>query len=944
MLERERELEGLNSFLAQVRSGRGGAAVIEGAGGLGKTRLLHALREQAGQMGMRVLSARATEFEREFPYGVVRQLLEPMLGTGGAERNADDVPGATPAALAALGLTPTPAGSTQAETDQFSTLHGLYLMAADVSHHQPLLIAVDDAHWTDAPSLRFLAFLTPRLEKLPILLAIATHPPGPDDPGPLVELVADPAVDHVSPRALGPQAGAQLLAGALRDTPEDTFAATCHRLTGGNPFLLVELVRTLVAEGIRPTAASVSAVDDLVPETIARSVLRRLAPLAVSARDLVRAIAVLGDGCEPSRAAALAGLDSKDAAEAIDALRHAEILEGEPPLRFLHPLIRNAIYADFPTAARSREHAAAAALLAQIGDPPERIALHLLATDPAGDGSVSETLCRGARAAMNQGGAQPAIAYLRRALREPPDHDSRAEILETLLAAAARTADVSALAGYESELLDEFATEPAGLMRAAADAGAWLFAAGRPREATRVLEEAIGAADEADDLRLAVALEAQLSLVTRLSPAQARERLARYESRLAEDTPEQHLAHAFHAWWGSLLGEPATKCADLARRALAGGRIFAEAVVPAQAVLVLARADELDAAGRAAEQMVATATARGSITALSGGWSLRAYVALRSGDLRSAHADASQAVETARLHSFVWAVPFFIGWLVDVLIEHDELEAAQRELELSGMAGELPDGYWTGPVLFSRGKLRLAQGRPRESADDLLELRERTKQWEITGNAGSPASGHAARALARLGESEQATALGAEELAKAKRWGTASSIAEATATLGMVTGGESGIELLIDAVRAAERSPARLVHAATLVELGTALRRGNRLVEAREPLRAGLDIARRCAALALARRAAHELEASGEKAPRQTPIGADALTPSEHRVATMAARGMTNRQIAASLFVTIKTVEGHLHATFDKLAIHSRTELPEALGSPGNRNGPSRAV
>jgi len=938
LLERERELGELKALIADVRAGRGRALVIEGAGGVGKTRLSGALRERAAQMGLRVLAGRGSELEREFAYGVVRQLFPPRLGPG-AESGPPAVSEYAPAARSALGLVADSSGSDRGQPELFSTLHGLYLMAADLADQEALLVLVDDAQWADAASLRFLAFLTRRLEELPILLAVATRPPGRDDTGPLVELLADAEVTRVGVGPLSPRAGAQLLASALKDAPDDAFADACHHLTGGNPFLVVELARTLRGEGIAPTAASVSALDDLAPETIARSVLRRLARLPSSARTLARAIAILGDGCESRRACALAGLNTEDGAVGADALRAAEILESEAPLRFLHPLIANTVYVDFPAAARSRAHAAAAALLAEEEEPPERVALHLLATDPAGEVHVSEVLRDGAQTAMDRGAAQLAITYLRRSLREPPPRQTRAEVLEMLLAAAARTADVSALADYEPELYDGLT--PDRLMRLAANLGSWLFAAGRLGEATKTLGEAIDAADQVGDLDLAVALEAQLSLITRLPPTQARKRFARYEGRLTENTKEQHLAQAFHAWWGSLLGEPAGKCADLARLALTDRHIFAEALVPAQAILVLARADELDDAGDAAEQMITTATARGSITTLTSGWSLRAYVALRRGDLRSAEADAHQAVSTARLHSFVGAVPPFIAWLIDVLIERDELDAAQRQLELSDMNGKIADGSWLGPVLLSRGKLRLAQGRARESAEDLLELRARTKSWGITASAGLAAAGYAARALGALGDRERALLLAAEELANVKRWGAASWIADATATLGVVTGGQSGVELLTDATRIAHTSPARLIQAATLIELGSALRRERRLVEARKPLRAGLDIARSCAAVGLSRRAAHELQASGEKAPRYTPIGADALTPTEQRVATLAARGMTNRQIAATLFVTIKTVESHLHATYDKLAIRSRTELPDALNSSTSRDRPS---
>ena len=395
MLEREREVAALEALIADARDGRGRTAVIAGAAGLGKTRLLHRVRGSAADAGMRVLSARATELEREFPYGVVRQLLgREDAGTG--------------------------------ETDDFSTLHSLYLTVADLSHEAPLLIAVDDCQWADAASLRFLAFLAPRIEDLAVFVAIATRPPSAEDPHPLVELRADAAVEHIQLRALGRDAGTQLLASALEGEPDDEFAAACHRVTGGNPFLLVELVRTLDMEEIPPTAASVAAVEELVPAAVAHSVLRRLAPLPPEARAMARAVAVLGDGCDPRHGWALTGLDPGEAADAVDALRGAEILEPEPPLRFLHPLIRKAVYADIPAAARSREHAAAAALLAEDRQPPERIALHLLAVDPARDQWVSKTLYDAARAALEQGAPQSAIAYLRRALSEPPAGDARA--------------------------------------------------------------------------------------------------------------------------------------------------------------------------------------------------------------------------------------------------------------------------------------------------------------------------------------------------------------------------------------------------------------------------------------------------------------------------------------------------------------------------------------
>ena len=149
---------------------------------------------------------------------------------------------------------------------------------------------------------------------------------------------------------------------------------------------------------------------------------------------------------------------------------------------------------------------------------------------------------------------------------------------------------------------------------------------------------------------------------------------------------------------------------------------------------------------------------------------------------------------------------------------------------------------------------------------------------------------------------------------------------------GEIEGGENGLRLLSEAADVLERAPSRLEHARALVELGAALRRSNRRADARGPLRAGLDLADRCGATKLSERARTELRASGARPRREALSGPAALTPSERRIADMAASGLSNPEIAQSLFVTVKTVEGHLSGVYRKLDVRSRTELGDALG------------
>lgn len=918
----------LRAATAAARRGEGGVILFEAPAGLGKTRLLERARRGGVSAGMTTLAARATELEQEFPFGIVRQLFEPLLAGLDHAGRAEVMDGSAATSAPALGN-----ASRSGTTDStLATLYGLYSLAVNVSRRRPLLIALDDAHWADLASLQFLAFLAPRLEHLPILLAVASRPVS-DISKPLMHLTSDPRTRHVHPSPLGPTSTAGLIGSALGEPSDAAFTAACHELTAGNPFLLTELIRALAMEGIRPRSTQISAIHDLVPDTIARSVLVRLASLSDDAQRLARAVAILGDACEHYLVVELTGLSDDSVTAAADDLRYRAILDPDSPLRFLHPLVRKAVYLDIPAGARSREHHRAATLLDKLDCGVARVAIHLLATDPTGSPEVVEALCDAARESLRCGAPEPAVAYLRRALAEPLTGSVRLDTIELLVTAAVRAADLAAIEPFEEELLAALAAEPERLRRAALDVATTLIGSGRRTEGLALLERAVEAADSAHDLRLAVMLDAHLLSYGQALPEQARAHFARYDGRLADDTAEQRLTLALRSAWISQLGGRATEAAALATRALAGGHIFDESpdLPPlTQAILVLTRADELDAAHKAAEQMIASATHRGSMVGLVSGWFARAGAARRGGELGLAEEDIRRVAEAGRISGFMEALPPATALLIEILLDRDRVDEADSALAEFHLDGDLPDGFWYGTVLFSRGRLRLAQGRAREAADDLLALRDRMADEGARDIAGQPAGSYAGVALAQLAQRERAQALVEEDLAALRRWGAPSAVAEGMTALGTVTGGSSGIDMLEQAVGLAAKSPARLVHAIALVELGT-LQRVERRPEARDSLRAGLELARRSGATSLARRAASELYAAGETVARHTPIGADALTSAERHVAELAGGGMTNREIAAARFVTVKTVESQLRAVYDKLGIKSRRGLVDAL-------------
>jgi DNA-binding CsgD family transcriptional regulator len=234
----------------------------------------------------------------------------------------------------------------------------------------------------------------------------------------------------------------------------------------------------------------------------------------------------------------------------------------------------------------------------------------------------------------------------------------------------------------------------------------------------------------------------------------------------------------------------------------------------------------------------------------------------------------------------------------------------------------------------SRARLRLLRG---DLASGLEAMLDAGRRFESVGGR-NPAwmawRSQAALALLQLGERDEARPLAVEELELARTWGAPRALGAALRVAGLVEGGQQGLALLEEAVEVLADSPAKLEHAKARTELGAALRRANRRSQAREQLRHAVELATICGAAPLAARAETELLAAGARLRRLSLSGVESLTPSERRVAQMAAEGPTNREIAQALFVTPKTVEVHLSSVYRKLGISSRSQLSAALAEP----------
>jgi DNA-binding CsgD family transcriptional regulator len=271
--------------------------------------------------------------------------------------------------------------------------------------------------------------------------------------------------------------------------------------------------------------------------------------------------------------------------------------------------------------------------------------------------------------------------------------------------------------------------------------------------------------------------------------------------------------------------------------------------------------------------------------------------------------------------------------LVEVLVERGELEEAESLLttaQADGIGGAISGGV----LLCSRARLRMASGQPATALADLYAAGQHLDAFGFTSPSVVPWRSEAALAHLALGEPKRARAVAAEELELAREFGTARAIGVALRGVGLVEGSD-GLEMLREAVARLGDADAPLEHARAATDLGASLRRAGQRAAAREPLRVGLELAHLCRATSLEDRARIELLATGARPRRPLRTGVDALTPSERRVAQLAAEELTNREIAQALFVTTRTVEGHLTHAFQKLDVSGRGELAACLGGEG---------
>ncbi|WP_327064475.1 helix-turn-helix transcriptional regulator [Kitasatospora sp. NBC_01302] len=946
LLDRHSQLAVLEHAAGEARTGRGSVVLVRANAGLGKTSLVNAWACAEQARGLRVVRAGGAELEQDFAFSVLRQLAEPLLARAGRAERERLLSGPAELASHALRVDGTGEGTGLSPEASLGVLHSLYWLVVHVTDDGPLALVIDDAHWADGPSARWLEYLARRLRGLPLLLVLAARPDAGTRVEPLLEQIAgQPLCLPVALPALGADSMAQLVRASLGDA-EPPFLAACAEATQGNPLLLHQLLRTLVDNGVRPLGDQAPAVAEFGGRILASTVVKRLAGQSEATRRLARALVVLGNGAAWHVAAELAGLGEARARELGRRLQRIGVLAPGEAARFDHPLVRAAIAEEAVGPVESAAgHARAAELLRRDGAPDDLVAAHLLLAEPSGDAWRVEALREAARATRGRGAPEITVTYLRRALREPMSAEERGPLLLELGADELQV-DVGAarhhLTQASSALTDPYARAQAAYLLANA-----LFLGQQHERAVDVLAHAVEDLRQADDgsgiaREVSWFLQAQMLLIgyDQLSTLPAARQHARrpWDHKLAGDTPGECAVLAALSASAVTGDASASVTDDLLDRALQGGLAATDTsqMLVTLAGLAFVTTDRLDDAAARFDQIAEVGGRWGTFLMVSAALTWQLLVRARRGH-RLALTPEFGHPATAAGEELEPRVRLGMMALVgESLLERCELAAATAVLVPDADTDRV--GWtWQGPMVLVRSRLHAARGNPAAALAVLLDYGAQERRAQVTNVAMTPWRSRAAVLHLALGQRTDALQLATEELELAHQWGTGRTIGVASRCLGTVLGGREGEALLREAVAVLERSPDRLELARAQYELGSALSRTGEADQARRALGRALELAQSCGSTLLAGRAGRALAAAGVR-PKPVPPVAASLSITEHRVVELIGAGHSDRQVAQALLLTPQDVTGLVEHAGRALGATSRAELVR-LAQARHRSG-----
>jgi DNA-binding CsgD family transcriptional regulator len=764
------------------------------------------------------------------------------------------------------------------------------------------------------------------------VLLLAARPRRTREREALASLRQAPEVTRIEIPSLGP-AGVAALVRAQTPAATEDLCAACAQVTEGNPFYLTEL---LLALDDGPPGASRGTPDrvyELGASAITRAALFRLVELGPKAATVAESLAVFGGRAPLPWVAELAGLPLATAAEVADALAAEALITSGTELDFRHPLIRQSIYKDIPPAKRALIHARAACLLNERDAGAEMVSAHLLLAPPSGEEWTVRALRAAARRASSHGEPATAARYLQCALAQGLT-EATLEQVRLELGVAQTAAGLPGAAKHLGRVLAT-QTNPQDRVEVARLLARALASEGQQTAAAEVLERALDSLEGTCTAQRNNVLADYLALAA-FHPELRQRSFTRAEPVLDmppdASTPESRALLAALAMRSGQGWQPNQETICLAQRAWCSGALLTDEGPEGAGWLMTVWAAELAEDHHLTTDICTAvlhaARATGAVSAHASASYFRGVASHARGHLIDAQADAEQAINVGETEWHPYLVPSLV-LRANALIDRAELVEAESTLVRAAAIGgngmlEVP---WTA---HAKGRLALASHRPAVAIDLFLQAGTYLTDTLHAEHTVLPWRADAARAAMLLGNKVLARELIDAELTAAEHKQARAGRGRALRLLGILTGMPAGLDLLIEATEILGSTDAELDHAGALTDLGGALRRCGRRTGAREPLLDALAITQRLEAHQLTRRIRDELAAAGIRARISTkPTGS--LTPSERRVADLASRGLTNKEIAQYLFITPKTVEYHLRHVYQSLNIPGRRHLASAL-------------
>jgi tetratricopeptide (TPR) repeat protein len=878
--ERDEEVAAIERAVDALCTGHAPAGrllVLRGEAGLGKTALLTEAHRIAELRGCTVWSARGGETLRSVPYNVVRQLLQPallaLLPEEAREYLGDwhDITGP------ALGIAAPGAG----QPDPGSVCDGLITAVRRLARREyPLVLLVDDAHWADLETLRWLAELCGRLEDTSLLVLVACRPG--ESSGERAEYL-DRVVEAAGPvaalRTLTPQATAGLTRATVGEHADDPFCREVWAVTGGNPYETVELLAKVRDAEMDPVESSAHELRDLNRAARGGGLVSRLDKLGIEATRFAWAAAILGTGITVDLVAQLATLTPVAAHRCAGILCEARILTTPDPLNqqaadgefeFTHPLIESAVYNSIPDSLRTAMHGIAAKVVTDSGRGAAAASRHLLQVHPDDDEEVVEQLREAARAHLAVGAPVAARACLERALKEPPNPEIHPRVLYELGCATLLTAPAVTI-GHLRTALALPGLDVAERVDAVVRLSQALLHNDQVAEAIRTVQaEASRHEHGPARLRLQACqfLWQGIHAAGVESPGRSKHLAELAAACTGRDDAERALL-IVHGFDVMMHGGDADEVVAICDRALVNGRLgpglgWTDSAwgfeLPLMIASIYAYTDRLDRA----EALFSEAVREYETAGWSGGHVSLSYAYLglalrRRGRLREAE---STLRESLRLSDRVGhRLP--LHWtafcnLVDTLIARGHLDDAMEIAERYQFGPPYPSTILLPDARSVRGRLLLAVGRTEEGIEELEAAGRAAAERGHRNHLVAPWAADLARALADR-DPERARELAATVRAGAERLGTWTAIGEALRCEAALAPRHRAVEPAARAAKLLEESPCQYEHAVARVEYGE-------LTDSVTELRRGLTLAESCGADAVAQRARTALRNLGADA------------------------------------------------------------------------------